>query len=73
MKTLHTAIVGTTPMLAPGVAFAQGGGMMGGSNWGGGWMGGYGGGGGIGGPWVLILLVVVVAGLVSWIVARNRK
>jgi len=37
LKILHTAIIGTTPMSAPGVAFAQGAGMMGGSNWGGGW------------------------------------
>ena len=72
MKTSLSMIVGTLPMLAPGVSLAQGGGMMGGGNWGG-WMGGYGGGGGFGGPWVLILLVVVIAGLVSWIVARNRK
>lgn len=42
------------------------GGMMGGMN-GYGWMGGY------GGPWVLILLVVVVAGLVAWIIARGRN
>jgi len=72
MKTLLSAIVGTLPMLSPGVSLAQSGGMMGGGNWGG-WMGGYGGGGFFGIPWVPILLVVVVAGLVSWIVARNRK
>jgi hypothetical protein len=38
--------------------------MMGGSGFG--WMGG-------GGIWVAILLVVVVAGLVAWVVAQNKK
>ncbi len=42
-----------------------GGGMMGGGD-GYGWMGGY------GGPWMLIL-VVIIAGLVAWIVARGRN
>lgn len=40
------------------------GGMMGGMNRG--WMGGY------GGPWVVILLVVI-AGLVVWMIARGRN
>jgi hypothetical protein len=39
--------------------------MMGGMN-GYGWMGGY------GGPWMLILLVVIV-GLVAWFIAQGRK
>ena len=38
------------------------GGMMGGD----GWMGGY------GGPWMLILLIVIV-GLVVWFIARGRR
>ncbi|MEO8479726.1 MAG: hypothetical protein ABI542_08850 [Gemmatimonadota bacterium] len=42
-----------------------GGGMMGGG-YGRGWMGGY------GWPWMLILLVVI-AGLVGWIIARGRN
>jgi len=41
-----------------------GGGMMG-SGYGNGWMGGY------AGPWMLVLLVLV-AGLVAWFVARGR-
>jgi hypothetical protein len=43
----------------------SGGGMMGGG-YGHGWMGGF------GGPWML-LLIVAVAGLVAWIVARGRN
>ena len=42
-----------------------GGGMMGGGD-GYGWMGGY------GGPWMLILLIVIV-GVLVWIVARGRN
>jgi hypothetical protein len=38
--------------------------MMGGPGFG--WMGG-------GGIWVPIVLVVVVAGLVAWVVAQNKK
>jgi len=59
-------------MAASALAQSQGGygpgsgGMMG--NYGPGWMGG-----GYGGMWALILLVIVVAGLVAWIVARRRK
>ena len=43
----------------------SGGGMMGGGG-GYGWMGGY------RGPWILVLLVVI-AGLVAWIIARGRN
>lgn len=32
-----------------------------------GWMSGY------GGPWGMILLVIVVAGIVAWIARRGRK
>lgn len=67
MKTLSTLAVGSVTLLTTGVTLAQGGNMMNGGNWGGGWMGGY------GGPWMLILLVIVVAGLVAWIVKRGGK
>ena len=43
----------------------MGSGMMDGSGIG--WMGGY------GGTWVMVLLVIVVAGLVAWVVAQNKK
>lgn len=48
-----------------GPGSGMGSGMMG--DYGGGWMGGY---GGIG---LLLLVVVVVAGLVAWVVAQNKK
>ena len=68
MKTLHRMAIGTFPLLAPGVSFAQTGNMMGGGGMGGfGWMGGY------GGIWVPILLVVVVVGLVVWVVKQKGK
>lgn len=46
--------------------YGMGPGMMG-SYYGFGWMGGY------GGIWAPILLVIVVAGAVAWVVARNKK
>lgn len=82
-KTLSTAaLMGGMIVTAGALAQSQGGnaghgmmrgngtGMMGGygSNWMGGWMGG-----GYGGTWLLVLLVMVVAGLVAWIVAQKRK
>ena len=67
MKTLLAMAVGTVPLLATGVAFAQNGNMMNGGMGGGGWMGGY------GGIWVPTLLVIVVVGLVAWIVTQKRK
>jgi uncharacterized membrane protein len=67
MKTLHWMAVGTVPLVAPGVSFAQTGNMMGGGMGGFGWMGGY------GGIWVPILLVIVVAGLVVWVVKQKGK
>jgi hypothetical protein len=66
MKTLLAMAVGTLPLLATGVSLAQNGNMMNGGA-GVGWMGGY------GGMWMLILLVIVVAGLVAWIVQRKGK
>lgn len=48
-----------------GGTYGPGNGMMGG--YGTGWMGGY------GGTWVTLLLVIVVAGLVAWFVAQNKK
>ena len=67
MKTLLALAVGSAPLLASGIALAQGGNMMNGGGWGIGWMGGY------GGIWVPILLVVVVAGVVAFIVQRKGK
>ena len=67
MKTVHLMAVGTVPLLAPGVALAQAGSMMGGGMGGFGWMGGY------GGIWFPILLVIVVAGLVVWVVKQKGK
>ena len=63
-------VVGTVPLLATGVSFAQNANMMNGGNggmWGDGWMGGY------GGIWVPTLLVIVVVGLVAWVVTQKRK
>ena len=54
-------------LLAVGTASAQNGNMMNGGGWGSGWMGGY------GGPWIPILLVALVAGVVAWIVANKGK
>jgi hypothetical protein len=65
MKTLLAIAIGTTPLLAPGMTWAQDGTMMNGGMWGGGWMGGY------GGIWAPILLVIVVAGIVAWVVKRK--
>jgi len=68
MKTLLAMAIGTVPLLATRVCFAQTGNMMGGGGMGGfGWMGGY------GGIWAPILLVVVVVGLVVWVVNRKGK
>lgn len=67
MRTLLALVVGSVPLLANGVALAQGGNMMNGSGWGMGWMGGY------GGLWVPILLVVVVAGVVTLIMQQKGK
>ena len=67
MKTLSALAVGSVTLLTTSATLAQGGNMMNDGNWGGGWMGGY------GGPWMLILLVIVVAGLVAWIVKRGGK
>jgi len=67
MKTLATLAVGSVTLLTTSVTLAQSGNMMNGGNWGGGWMGGY------GGPWMLILLVIVVAAFVAWIMKRGGK
>ena len=69
MKALLAMVVGTVPLLASGVAWAQTGNMMNGDGgmWGGGWMGGY------GGIWGPILLVVVIAGVVAFVMQRKGK
>ncbi len=66
MQKLPALVAGALSTLGAEVALAQNGHMMNGGMWGGGWMGGY------GGPWVPILLVVVI-GLVAWIVLQRRK
>jgi uncharacterized membrane protein len=71
-RTLSATIfICGTLLAASALAESQGGngpsGMMGG--YGAGWMGGN----GFGGVWLLILIVVVVAGIVAWMVAKNKK
>ena len=67
MKILLALAVGTTQLLATGVALAQSGNMMDGGSWGMGWMGGY------GGIWGPILLVVVIAVVVALMMQRRGK
>lgn len=75
MKTFIALVVGAVALLSSGFALAQSGNMMnGGGGWGGGgWMGGGWMGGGYGGPWIPILLIVIVIGFIAWIVTRGRK
>lgn len=71
-KTLSVVVLIGVPVVAAS-ALAQPqsgygpGGMMG--DHGSGWMGGY----GFGGMWVPILVVIVLAALVAWVVAQNKK
>jgi hypothetical protein len=58
IKNLYVMTAGAMSMLAYRVSFAQYGNMMGGGTWGSGWMG-------YGGPWIPVLLVAAVAGLVE--------
>ena len=67
MKTLLARTVGSVPLWAVGVSYAQDGNMMNSGMGGVGWMGGY------GGIWVPILLVIVVVGLVGWVMKRKGK
>ena len=66
MKTLLAIAVGTVPLFATGVTWAQNGTMMNDGMWGSGWMGGY------GGYWVPILVLAVVVGLVVWVVKQQK-
>ncbi len=59
------SIVAASAFSQPSQGGAYGNGMMG--SYGMGWMGGY------GGVWVVLLLVIVVAGLVAWFVAQKKK
>lgn len=72
-RTLSAALLICGPIVATS-ALAQ---SQGGYGMGSGMMGGYGaswmGGGGYGGFLLPVLLVVVVAGLVAWIVAKKKK
>lgn len=67
MKILNAIAAGAVSLLTAGAASAQTGSMMNGGMGDYGWMGGY------GGIWVPILVVVVVAGLVAWAVAKKGK
>jgi len=66
MKTLLAMAIGTVPLLATSVSFAQSGNMMNGGAWGGGWMGGY------GGVWMPLLVVIVLVALVVWVVKQKK-
>jgi hypothetical protein len=76
-KTSSAALLmGGSVAATSALADAPQGGYGSGSGMGHGMMGGYGAdwmGGGYGGLWLPILLVAVIAGLMGWIVARNRK
>jgi hypothetical protein len=67
MKSLIALVAGTGPLLATGVAWAQSGGMMSGSNWGMGSMDGY------GGIWGPVLLVVAIVAVVALVMQRKGK
>lgn len=67
MKTLLAVALATVLFLTHGAAWAQNGNMMNGGVWSAGWMGG------VGGIWMPILLVIVVVGVVTWIVAQKDK
>ena len=69
MKTLLAIAIGTVPLLATGVSYAQDGNMTNSGMGGAGWMGGY------GGLWmpILVVVVIVVVGLAAWVVTRKGK
>ena len=69
MKTLLAIAIGTVPLLATGVSYAQDGSMTNSGMGGVGWMGGY------GGLWmpILVVVVIVVVGLAAWVVTRKGK
>lgn len=60
-----THALADSPRAGYGPGNGMGPGMM--DGYGAGWMGGY------GGIWLSILLVAVVAGLVGWMIGKNRK
>ena len=67
MKTPIAVIAGAATVLVSGVALAQSANMQEGGTGGIGWMGGF------GGLWLPILLLVLVVGVVTWVVARPSK
>lgn len=68
MRIPSILVIASLPLISVTAAQAQTGPMMnGGGMWNDGWMGGY------GGPWVPLLLVIVVVGVVAWIVRRGGK
>lgn len=66
MKIIKAMSAGTVSLLVSSAALAQSGNMMDGGG-GYGWMGGY------GGMWVPILVVILVAAVVAWAVAKKDK
>ena len=66
MRILPMLVIASLPLMSITAAQAQAGPMMnGGGMWFDGWMGGY------GGPWVPLLLAIVMVGLVAWIIRRG--
>ncbi len=64
MTTFLTIAIGTGALLACNAAVAQNGTMMGGT-WHNGWMAGY------GGPWIAVVLLVLIVGLALWVIKRK--
>ncbi len=64
MKTFPVIAIGTVPLWACNAALAQNSNMMGGA-WNPGWMGGY------GGPWIAVVLLVLIIGFAVWVIKRK--
>ena len=64
MKSTPLNAIAAAPLLVCNAALAQSGNMMGGS-WNQGWMGGY------GGPWIAVVLLVLLIGFAVWVIKRK--
>ena len=64
VKPFPPIVIGTTPLWACSAALAQNSNMMGGA-WSHGFMGGY------GGPWLAVVLLVVLVGFAVWLIKRR--
>ncbi len=64
MKTFPMIATGSGLLWAGNAALAQSDNMMGG-RWNHGWMGGY------GGPWVAVVLLVLLIGFAVWVIRRK--